>query len=64
MEVKFAKIISIIFQPLMMPLLTLLILFNSTTTTAYYTDASDSFANGPTMAMSGVGLGAFSVEIP
>jgi len=35
MEVKFAKIISIIFQPLMMPLLTLLILFNSDTFIAF-----------------------------
>lgn len=35
MEQKFAKIISIIFQPLMMPLLTLLILFNSNTFIAF-----------------------------
>ena len=35
MEEKFAKIISIIFQPLMMPLLTLLILFNSNTFIAF-----------------------------
>ncbi len=35
MEEKFAKIISIIFQPLMMPLLTLLILFNSDTFIAF-----------------------------
>ncbi len=35
MEVKFAKLISIIFQPLMMPLLTLLILFNSNTFIAF-----------------------------
>ncbi len=35
MEIKFAKIISIIFQPLMMPLLTLLILFNSNTYIAF-----------------------------
>ena len=35
MEIKFAKIISIIFHPLMMPLLTLLILFNSNTFIAF-----------------------------
>lgn len=35
MEVKFAKIISIVFQPLIMPLLTLLILFNSNTFIAF-----------------------------
>lgn len=35
MEIKFAKIISIIFQPLMMPLLTLLIVFNSNTFIAF-----------------------------
>ncbi len=35
MEEKIAKIISIIFQPLMMPLLTLLILFNSDTFIAF-----------------------------
>jgi len=35
MEEKFAKLISIIFQPLMMPLLTLMILFNSNTYIAF-----------------------------
>ncbi len=35
MEEKFAKLISIIFQPLMMPLITLLILFNSDTYIAF-----------------------------
>lgn len=42
----------------------LMVLYNSTTTTSIYDDASDSFSNGPVLAMTGAGLGSSSLEIP
>lgn len=42
----------------------LIVLYNSTTTTSLYDDASDSFSNGPTLAITGAGLGSSSLEIP
>ncbi|MBN8222328.1 MAG: Ig-like domain-containing protein [Spirochaetes bacterium] len=42
----------------------LMVLYNSGTTTSLFDDASDSFSNGPQMAMGGVGLGAATLEIP
>lgn len=41
-----------------------MVLYNSTTTTSIYDDASDSFTNGPQIAITGAGLGSTSFEIP
>lgn len=42
----------------------LMVIYNSGTTTSLFDDASDSFSNGPQIAITGAGLGSSSLEIP